>query len=49
MCLLSSGPVSLNALLDPPEPLTAKERIDAFQPVRDAELMEFGFIQSDFF
>ena len=38
-----------NALLDPPEPLTAKHRIDSFQPVDDAQLMEFGFIQSDFF
>lgn len=37
-----------NALLDPPEPLTATDRL-GFQPVRDAELMEFGFIQSDFF
>lgn len=38
-----------NALLTPPEPLTAKHRIDHFSPVKDAELMEFGFIQSDFF
>ncbi|MBD7978775.1 C39 family peptidase [Serpens gallinarum] len=38
-----------NALLDPPEPLTAKHRINQFRPVQDAELMEFGFIQSDFF
>ncbi|MGG2397833.1 C39 family peptidase [Pseudomonas sp. SH1-B] len=38
-----------NALLSPPEPLTAKRRIDRFSPVKDAELMEFGFIQSDFF
>src|SRR5690606_18378001 len=36
------------ASLDPPGPLTATERV-GFQPVRDAELMEFGFIQSDFF
>ncbi len=38
-----------NALLDPPQPLTAKNRIDNFTPVKDAELMDFGFIQSDFF
>lgn len=38
-----------NVLLSPPEPLTAKQRVDRFSPVKDAELMEFGFIQSDFF
>ncbi|WP_373187478.1 C39 family peptidase [Halopseudomonas sp.] len=38
-----------NVLLTPPEPLTARHRLDRFQPVKDAELMEFGFIQSDFF
>ncbi|BCX68422.1 MULTISPECIES: C39 family peptidase [Pseudomonas] len=38
-----------NALLDPPMPLTAKNRINTFTPVPDAELMDFGFIQSDFF
>lgn len=38
-----------NALLSPPEPLTAKNRLNRFSPVQDAELMEFGFIQSDFF
>ncbi|WP_153020675.1 C39 family peptidase [Pseudomonas sp. BMS12] len=38
-----------NALLSPPEPLTARHRLDRFNPVKDAELMEFGFIQSDFF
>ncbi|CAM3884969.1 Peptidase C39 [Pseudomonas reidholzensis] len=38
-----------NALLDPPLPLTAKNRINNFTPVQDAELMDFGFIQSDFF
>lgn len=47
--VIGPGYNRLNALLEPPEPLTAKERINAFQPVRDAELMEFGFIQSDFF
>jgi len=38
-----------NSLLSPPEPLTARHRLDRFQPVKDAELMEFGFLQSDFF
>ncbi|WPP46642.1 C39 family peptidase [Pseudomonas sp. AN-1] len=38
-----------NALLSPPEPLTARKHLDGFQPVKDAELMEHGFIQSDFF
>ena len=38
-----------NALLTPPIPLTAKNRIDEFRPVQDAELMDFGFIRSDFF
>ncbi|MDY7560304.1 C39 family peptidase [Pseudomonas sp. 10B1] len=38
-----------NALLDPPLPVTAKGGVDAFKPVRDAELLEFGFMKSDFF
>ncbi|MBQ0743098.1 MAG: C39 family peptidase [Pseudomonas sp.] len=38
-----------NALLSPPEPFTAKHRLDRFRPVPDAELLDFGFIQSDFF
>lgn len=38
-----------NALLDPPLPLTARNRVNAFSPVQDSELMDFGFIQSDFF
>lgn len=38
-----------NTLLTPPEPLTAKHKLDRFTPVKDAELMEFGFLQSDFF
>lgn len=38
-----------NALLQPPEPLTARNRLNRFRPLADAELMEFGFIQSDFF
>ncbi|MBG6290771.1 MULTISPECIES: C39 family peptidase [Pseudomonas] len=38
-----------NPLLSPPEPLTARDRLDHFRPVRDADLMDFGFIHSDFF
>lgn len=47
--LIGPGYNRENALLSPPEPLTAKQRVDRFSPVKDAELMEFGFIQSDFF
>ena len=47
--VIGQGYDKANALLDPPMPLTAKNRINAFTPVRDAELMDFGFIQSDFF
>jgi hypothetical protein len=36
-------------LRSPPVPLTAKNKLDGFNPVKDAELMDFGFIQSDFF
>ncbi|WP_397453511.1 C39 family peptidase [Pseudomonas sp. NA-150] len=38
-----------NALLAPPIPLTAKNHINNFNPVQDAELLDFGFIKSDFF
>ncbi|WP_060507243.1 C39 family peptidase [Pseudomonas sp. NBRC 111124] len=38
-----------NILLDPPLPLSAKNRISNFTPVQDAELIDFGFIRSDFF
>ena len=38
-----------NILLDPPLPLTAKGRVNNFTPVQDAELLDFGFIKSDFF
>ena len=38
-----------NALIDPPLPLTAKGRLDGFTPVKDADLLDFGFIKSDFF
>lgn len=47
--LIGPGYDRNNSLLSPPEPLTAKNRIHSFSPVKDAELMEFGFIQSDFF
>lgn len=47
--IVGPGYDKANALLDPPNPLTAKNKLDTFNPVKDAELMEFGFIQSDFF
>lgn len=47
--LIGPGYDRQNALLTPPEPLTARHRLDQFAPVKDAELMEFGFLQSDFF
>lgn len=47
--VIGQGYDKSNALLDPPLPLTAKNRINTFSPVRDADLMDFGFIKSDFF
>ncbi|WP_297846474.1 C39 family peptidase [Pseudomonas sp.] len=47
--VIGSGYDKSNALLDPPLPITAKGRVDTFKPVRDAELLEFGFMKSDFF
>jgi len=47
--IIGKGYDKTNALLDPPMPLTAKTRINNFSPLQDAELMDFGFIQSDFF
>lgn len=47
--VIGQGYDKTNALLDPPLPLTAKNRIDTFSPVQDAELMDFGFLRSDFF
>ena len=47
--ILGEGYDKANALLDPPTPLTAKNQMNEFRPVGDAELMDFGFIQSDFF
>ena len=47
--IIGPGYDKTNALLTPPAPLTAKNQFDGFSPVKDAELMDFGFIQSDFF
>lgn len=47
--VIGQGYDKANALLDPPLPLTAKGRVNSFTPVKDAELMDFGFIRSDFF
>jgi predicted double-glycine peptidase len=47
--VIGQGYDKANALLDPPQPLTAKSRINNFTPVKDSELMDFGFIRSDFF
>jgi len=47
--VIGPGYDKANALLSPPEPLTARNRLDRFRPVKDTELMDYGFIQSDFF
>ncbi len=47
--VIGQGYDKTNVLREPPLPLTAKNRINTFSPVRDTELMDFGFIQSDFF
>jgi len=47
--VLGEGYDKTNALLTPPIPLTAKNQLNEFSPVRDSELMDYGFIQSDFF
>lgn len=47
--LIGPGYDRNNSLLDPPEPLTARNRLPGNKLVNDAELMDFGFIQSDFF
>lgn len=47
--IIGPGYDKTNALLDPPAPLTAKNQLNVFNPVKDSELMDFGFIQSDFF
>lgn len=38
-----------NPLLTPPQPLLSRQMINPFRPLPEAELMEFGFIKSDFF
>lgn len=38
-----------NPLLTPPQPLLSRQMVNPFRPLPDAELMEFGFIKSDFF
>lgn len=47
--VIGEGYDKTNALLTPRAPLTAKNQFNEFSPVRDSELMDFGFIQSDFF
>ncbi|MEO8491463.1 C39 family peptidase, partial [Pseudomonas sp.] len=47
--VIGEGYDKANALLTPRNPLTAKGQLNEFSPVRDSELMDFGFIQSDFF
>lgn len=47
--MIGQGYDKNNILLDPPLPLTAKGRVDTFTPVKDNELLDFGFIKSDFF
>ena len=45
--LIGQGYQRENALLHPPEPLTARDRLNRFQPIEDAQLVEFGFLHSD--
>ncbi|VVM69727.1 hypothetical protein PS662_01734 [Pseudomonas fluorescens] len=47
--VIGQGYDKTNALLDPPMPLTARKRINAFNSVQDSELLEYGFLRSDFF
>jgi predicted double-glycine peptidase len=47
--VIGQGYDKTNALLEPPVPLTAKSHIDGFRPVQDSELLDFGFLRSDFF
>lgn len=47
--MIGQGYDKNNVLLDPPLPLTAKGRVNNFTPVKDTELLDFGFIKSDFF
>lgn len=36
-----------SVLFNPPEPLTARNKINAFHPLTNAELLDFGFIHAD--
>ena len=36
-----------SVLFNPPEPLTARNKINAFHPLTDAELLDFGFIHAE--
>lgn len=36
-----------SVLFNPPEPLTARNKINTFRPLTDAELLDFGFIHAD--
>lgn len=47
--IIGQGYDKANALLAPPLPLSAKNRINQLTPVKDSELLDFGFIRSDFF
>lgn len=47
--VIGQGYDKANALLDPPMPVTARNHVNGFSPVQDAELLDFGFIKSDFF
>ena len=49
LAVIGNGYNRNNVLLSPPEPLTARDRLNRFSPVKDAELMEFGFLHSEFF
>ena len=47
--VLGNGYNRDNILLHPKPPLTARQHIDTFRPVRDAELLDFGFIHKELF
>lgn len=36
-----------SVLFNPPEPLTARNKINTFKPLTDAELLDFGFIHAE--
>ena len=47
--VLGKGYVKDNILLHPEPLLTARKHIDTFRPVRDAELLDFGFMHRELF